>query len=103
VPLLTRSSSISQISPAFACNAAFATVYAASSDAYWRSLVITQLVSWTLLIWSSFTASRCWHEEKIVEFRPRWWSQRGDPEYRAALRTQLLELNPASWLAARNT
>ena len=104
IPLLTTVNSLLPFSPAYAFHTAFAGVYPGAVQGYWRSLGITQILSWTLLVWSSLVASRCWKEEPVVGPSSRWWQRRqfGDAGRRARLRTQMLEINPAYWLAGRN-
>src|SRR5581483_10394479 len=104
IPLLTGANSLLPFSPAYAFRAAFATVYPGAAQGYWRSLEITQALSWGLLIWSSLAASRCWQEELTLGPSSRWWRRRhpGEAIRRARLRTQMLDINPAFWLAGRN-
>ena len=104
LPLLIPVNSLLPFSPAYAFHTAFAGVYPGAVQGYWRSIGITQALSWALLAWSSFVATRCWKDELITGPSSRWWPRRlfGDAGHRAKLRTQMLEINPAYWLAGRN-
>lgn len=84
----------------------FAFVEAGSSRGrFWSALGVNQLCAWLLLAWASWRAPRAW-QDKPVQVSPqrlRWehWWKYGGARRRARLRTRLLDLNPALWLAAR--
>lgn len=105
IPLLTPLNFLLPFSPAYAFHTAFARVYPGAVQGYWRSLGIAQVLSWMLLVWSSLLASRCWKEYPVVGQSSRWWQRRqfGGADRRARLRTQMLEINPAYWLAGRHS
>jgi ABC-type Na+ efflux pump permease subunit len=107
VPWLTRQASLYVISPGFAYHSAFEAIYLTDPDSYWRSLLITQLFCWSLLAWASWTIRWSWQDKLLSAPAMRWqeWRQHrkfGNPSQRAKLRAQLLDINPALWLASRN-
>ena len=103
LPLLSRIGVLFQFSPFFAFETAFATVYPRSKEGYFWSLVLTQLISWSLLFWAASAVPRSWQEGQACSPWSNWqpW-QFGDPSKRAESRAQMLEINPALWLAGRN-
>jgi ABC-type Na+ efflux pump permease subunit len=94
-------------SPACPYYEAFETTYRLDSTIYWKSLLIIQAASWSLLVWASLALPRRFQDEfksaSISPWRRRWsrW-QLGTPSRRAQLRAQMLDVNPAFWLAGRN-
>ncbi len=104
IPFLTFTHAVFPVSPAYAFHAAFASAYPGSTAGYWQSLGMTQLVSWTLLIWASLGASRCWREEGNDATHSGWRKRgpSGGDRRKAEWRKQMLEINPAYWLAGRN-
>jgi hypothetical protein len=107
LPSLTRQAPLYVISPGFPYNSAFDAAYLTDPNSYWRSLLITQLLCWSLLAWASLTIRWSWQDKVLSGPAMRWqqWQQHrkfGNPSQRAKLRAQLLEINPALWLASRN-
>ena len=84
----------------------FAFVQAGSSRGpFWSALGVNQLCAWLLLAWASWRVPRAWQDEpaQLSPNRLRWehWWKYGGAKRRARLRTRLLDVNPALWLAAR--
>src|SRR5260370_15454372 len=107
LPWLTGQASLHVISPVFAYHSAFDAVYLADPNSYWRSLLIAQLLCWSLLAWASWTIRWSWQDKLLSAQAIRWqqWRQHrqfGKPAQRAKLRAQFLDINPALWLASRN-
>ena len=106
VPPLTRVIVLSHLNPAYPFFHSPEAVYRGTAHGYWQSLLFTQLISWLLLAWASFSVSRRQTDEVLTVRQSRWreWWQRfefGDAEKRAQLRSKLLDINPAFWLAGR--
>jgi hypothetical protein len=103
IPLLIPVSFLWPFSPIYAFRTAFAVVYPGTAQGYWRSLETTHAISWAMLVWSSVVASRCWTQEKFGEPSTRLRRAHiGELRRRTILRNQMLEINPAFWLATRN-
>lgn len=104
LPLLTFVDALFPISPAYAFHAAYESVYPMSAKGYWWSLGAMQIMGWGLLAWSSLAVTRSWREERNDAASSGWYRRRqlGDEAQRNELRTQLLAINPAYWLAGRN-
>jgi ABC-type transport system involved in multi-copper enzyme maturation permease subunit len=94
-------------SPAYAFFGAPDAIYSANPLAYWVSLLLTQIFSWSLLARASATITHL-HEEENAGHRPSPWRLGSPPSpskhtrRRAKLRTELLGTNPVCWLASRN-
>ena len=96
VPPLTRVIVLSHFNPAYPFFHSEEAVYRSTAQGYWQSLFFTQLISWLLLAWASFSVSRLQADEVLTVEPSRWreWWQRfefGDAEKRAQLRSKLLE------------
>jgi ABC-type transport system involved in multi-copper enzyme maturation permease subunit len=108
VPPLTGASVLSRLSPGYCFFHAPEALYRSTPRGYWESLLSTQCVSWFLLVWASFSVARLRPDEVVVTVnRSRWRERRhrfefGDAPRRAKLRAQMLDINPALWLAGRN-
>jgi hypothetical protein len=106
VPPLTGASVVSRFSPGYSFFHSSEALYRSTAQGYWRSLLFTQLVSWFLLAWASFSVSRLQLDQALTASQSRWrqrWHQLefGDAQKRAKLRAKLLDINPALWLAGR--
>lgn len=106
LPWLARQAPLYVISPASAYHSAFDAFYLTDPNSYWRTLLITQLICWSLLAWASRTVRWSWRDKVTSMPSMRWqqWRQHrkfGNPSQRAKLRAQLLDINPALWLASR--
>ncbi len=103
LPLLTRTNSLFPVSPIHSFESAFAATYPGSTQGYWRSLLITPIISGLLLVWAAFTVPHCWQEGRDdSRWSRRRQRQSGADSGRTASRAHLLEINPALWLAGRN-
>jgi ABC-type Na+ efflux pump permease subunit len=102
-PFIAGDSLMARLSPFYPFLHAREAAYRASAGGYWWSLVVTQAVSWLLLGWASLAISRVQLDDVVVPNRSRLRREgsRGEAR-RAELRTKLLEINPALWLASRN-
>ncbi len=107
LPLLTFNHACFQFSPVYAFYAAGASSYSTAAQSYWRSLQITHALSWSLLLLASLLAPRCWQDEQILARSSRWWRRRhsapSNDLQRITRRAQMLDINPAFWLARRNS
>ncbi|EEF60199.1 ABC transporter permease subunit [Pedosphaera parvula] len=107
-PFLTGQPSLHPVSPAFAYRTAFDAVFKYAPSGYWNSILIMHGLSWALLIWASLVLPNRFQKDFSTSSLSSWWKRalqgrRGKPAKRAELRTRLLNINPAFWLAARNT
>jgi hypothetical protein len=95
------------LSPFHAFQAAPDVLYHGGTANFWGSVLCTQLLSWLLLAWASFAISHL-QQDAVVHTNPsplsvRWNGGQFEKERSDALRANLLDLNPAAWLAARGT
>lgn len=106
-PLLAKGTSFRHFSPAFAFFNALELRYRMEATGYWQSILSTQILSWTLLVWAAFTVADFGEDEGgaagWLGWRERWrrW-EFGDTRMRVELRREMLALNPAYWLAGRS-
>lgn len=94
-------------SPLFSVEFAGDMAFRTAPGGYWSSIVHAQLGSWAMLVWASFAVPHCWRDEKFRSPGTRWWQRWTsthslDAQGRAAARTQMLETNPAFWLASHD-
>jgi ABC-type transport system involved in cytochrome c biogenesis permease component len=93
--------------PVFAYWTAFDKQFAAGSNNFWSTVLITHLMGWAFLVLASFAVPYSWQDKpsgaKRVAWRERWqlWKF-GNAEVRQAFRTRLLLVNPFLWLAGRD-
>jgi ABC-type Na+ efflux pump permease subunit len=79
----------------------------AGSPAFWRSVLITQVVAWMFLGLAARILPNAWQDKppgrRSLRWRDRWkqWTL-GRPEARRRYRARLLDQNPFYWLAARH-
>ncbi|MDB6020283.1 MAG: family transporter protein, partial [Pedosphaera sp.] len=107
VPLLIGWHSLYPLSPVYAFEAGAARAYLFAPGDYWQSLGIAQGLSWAMLLWASLAVPHCWREEKFNALSAQWWRRSPkmrphDALRRARRRAQMLDINPAYWLAGRN-
>jgi hypothetical protein len=106
-PLLATGTAFSQLSPILAFFNASDLTYQSGPSGYWHSIVAGQILSWTLLVWAAFSATKLGESEGgsplQVRWRERWrrW-EFGDSRMRAEVRAEMLRINPAYWLAGRS-
>ncbi len=97
---------IMRSSPATTFFAAFETGYRGSPGNFWWSLLVTHGFGWLFLALASWLLPRAWQDAPtaVETWVTRIWKRIRSPREaarRVALRAQLLENNPAYWLAAR--
>jgi hypothetical protein len=87
-------------SPAWGCCLAFDAFYSVNAHSdFWLNAVITQLYSWTLLIFACWIVPRSWQDANTGRMvSPR---RTGNTSRRDQLRGKLLEVNPFLWRASR--
>jgi ABC-type transport system involved in multi-copper enzyme maturation permease subunit len=107
-PLLVGQAGLDSISPVTAYRTSFEAVYKVAPSSYWNSILITHGLSWVLLVWASLVLPGRFQRDFASTSQPGWWKRwfqgnPGKPEQRTALRTRQLNINPAYWLASRNT
>ncbi|HEY2951033.1 MAG TPA: hypothetical protein VGK40_00545 [Verrucomicrobiae bacterium] len=72
---------------------------------FWTGLLVNQVVAWLLLGLTCWLLPRTWQEKagKTSAAKGGWadWWKFGGAKRQAALRRDLIELNPAQWLACR--
>jgi hypothetical protein len=89
------------LSPVYAFDGAFERNYLSHKADYWHSFLVGQVLSWLLLGWSSVVLPRTWQEKSTRQSLKRRW-EFGSPERRLNRRRQMLDINPAYWLAGRD-
>jgi hypothetical protein len=106
-PLLVTGTAFSQLSPIFAFFNASDLTYQSGASGYWHSIVAGQILSWTLLAWAAFSATKLGESDGGSPLQARWrerWRrwEFGDTRMRADVRAEMLRVNPAFWLAGRS-
>lgn len=78
---------------------------AANRSGFWQAFFVNQLMVWALLGAAAWLVARRWPDDSsrhslIRQRRLRWWKGGGEKRH-TARRGNLLDLNPALWLATR--
>jgi ABC-type transport system involved in multi-copper enzyme maturation, permease component len=78
-------------------------LYRSHNASFWYSLLLSNILGWFLLGFSSFLLPRVWQEKAIVAERKGVFSRlrrqgRGSSSQRAKARQKLLPINPVLWL-----
>ncbi len=92
--------------PPLGLSAASAQKFAAQPDAFYIALAVTHVGAWSLLLLAGARISRSWQTRPAQGWRLRWQVFRrdlaqGGAVSRAALRRELLDINPVVWLQSR--
>ena len=97
-----------EYSPSYSYYSAFEPFYRVDPGSFWKSLLFMQGLSWVLLVWASLILPRRFQDEfaRVSSdgvFSRLWrrWQLGSDPQ-REHRRKEMLDLNPAYWLAGRN-
>ncbi len=108
LPALTTLRVLEPLSPGHAFNLAFASAYFRDAAGYWRSLLVTQFVSWILLSLTALIVTRFRQSESASFTTSPAWQNRltrwrfGSPGERRRRRAEMLDRNPIFWLAGRD-
>jgi ABC-type transport system involved in multi-copper enzyme maturation permease subunit len=75
------------------------------TSVFWETLVVNQIIAWTLLALGCHFVARTWHD-KPDKTASKWgsfahWLKYGDATRRAKLRARLMNMNPITWLTCR--
>ena len=98
---------ILRLSPGYTFVASLDSLYKGQPPGFWFSLLLIHLLSWAFLFFAAFVLPRAWQDIPVFK-RDFFWSQAlvnfipVDSAKRAAVRAQLLEINPMLWLAGRD-
>jgi hypothetical protein len=96
-----------QLSPAYAPLLVLQGFASIPASEFWKTFVITLIVSGLCLMLAAWRLSRIWQDQPAARqpggWRDRWEKIiRGTPEFRRSLAGAWLDANPFTWLAARD-
>jgi hypothetical protein len=90
-------------SPVYACVTAFESSFTSKGDAFWVTVMVTQIYAWFCLFLACQKVPRAWQDKPSTaasSWRRENWRRftEGAADKRLALRRKLLEINPFLWL-----
>jgi hypothetical protein len=106
LPVFFPHNPLASVSPACAYTNAFGAPYLLDPQSYWRSLGITQALSWLMLFSASLMLPYRWQDSPAGKTRlalPNLSRSTGRDSRRERARREMLAANPALWLAARHS